>query len=95
MDCSQAASKKNEMRSAKSETSPNAGNRRQLETQRRFAHFHPFRSSTLFRVSTFEFWILRIARWLLALVGTMIAGLMVYVGIIVVIIWRLQAINLW
>jgi hypothetical protein len=37
----------------------------------------------------------RLARWLLALVGTMVAAVMLYVGTIVGVIRYLQRVNLW
>ena len=86
---------KHEIRSAKSETTFNAGNTGKLETQSWFAHFPPFRISKLFRVSNFEFRISRIARWLLVLAGTWLACQVAYAALVVLIIWRLQAINLW
>ena len=91
MDCLQTALK-HETRSAKSETHFNAGNTGKLETQSWFAHFPPFRISKLFRV---DFRISRIARWLLVLAGTWLACQVAYAALIVLIIWRLQAINLW
>jgi hypothetical protein len=40
-------------------------------------------------------WLVSVMRWLLILVGAVITAVVVHAAVIVGLIWRLQAINLW